>query len=98
MRVAECNLKCLEQAQENIDIVTSSSAGDVFSSKNDKTTQADFCCGDRGQIRVRKCVDLDELSWGELEGQDSKQEPWKSSLATLKAAWDEGDYSRCGQG
>lgn len=35
---------------------------------------------------------LDELSWGELEGKDASQEPWKGRLAALKAGWDDGHY------
>lgn len=46
------------------------------------------------QVRVRKLEGLDELSWGELEGEDSKLEPFKGRLAALKEAWDEGVLDR----
>lgn len=46
------------------------------------------------QVRVRKVEGLDELSWGELEGQDFKLEPFKGRLASLKQAWDEGTFDR----
>lgn len=46
------------------------------------------------QVRVRKMEGLDELSWGELEGQDYKLEPFKGRLASLKQAWDDGTFDR----
>ena len=44
------------------------------------------------QVRVRQMEGLEELSWGELEGKDSKVEPSKSRLAALKGAWDDGIF------
>lgn len=46
------------------------------------------------QVRVRRLEGLDELSWGELEGENSKLEPFKGRLAALKEAWDEGVFDR----
>lgn len=46
------------------------------------------------QVRVRKLEGLEELSWGELEGKDSKLEPSKGRLADLKRAWDDGVFGR----
>lgn len=46
------------------------------------------------QVRVFQMEGLDELSWGNLEGKDSKSEPSKARLATLKGAWDDGDFDR----
>lgn len=43
---------------------------------------------------MRQMEGLEELSWGELEGKDSKVEPSKSRLATLKRAWDEGIFDQ----
>lgn len=43
---------------------------------------------------MRKMEGLDELSWGELEGQDYKLEPFKERLASLKQAWDDGTFDR----
>lgn len=43
---------------------------------------------------MRNFEGLDELSWGELEGQDSSAEPWCTRLASLKAAWDNGNFDR----
>lgn len=46
------------------------------------------------QVRVRKLEGLEELSWGELEGKDSKLEPSKGRLEELKRAWDDGIFDR----
>lgn len=45
-------------------------------------------------VEVRQDEGLDELCWGELEGQDSAKDPWKGTLAALKAAWDDGHFDR----
>lgn len=47
---------------------------------------------------MRRVEGLDELSWGELEGQDYKVEPFQSRLAALKQAWDDGIFDRWGSG
>lgn len=44
--------------------------------------------------KVRKHEGLDELSWGELEGQDSEKDPWKGKLENLKDAWNAGHFDR----
>lgn len=46
------------------------------------------------QVRVRMLEGLEELSWGELEGKDSKLEPSRGRLAELKGAWDDGIFDR----
>lgn len=46
------------------------------------------------QVRVRMLEGLEELSWGELEGKDSKLEPSKGRLSELKRAWDDGIFGR----
>lgn len=95
MRVAEQNTECLMRAQENGKPDRGGRAAFCEPKDDQPATQADFCCGDRAQVRVRKLDGLDELSWGELEGHDSSQEPWKSKLADLKAGWDAGQFDRC---
>ncbi|CAN0327100.1 unnamed protein product [Pylaiella littoralis] len=78
------------------DMASTSTTGKASSSKEkeEKPTRADFCCGDKAQVRVRRVEGLDELSWGELEGQDYKVEPFQSRLAALKQAWDDGIFDR----
>lgn len=44
---------------------------------------------------MKRLEGLEELSWGELEGKDSKLEPSKGQLAELKRAWDDGIFDRC---
>ncbi|CAM9225484.1 unnamed protein product [Ectocarpus fasciculatus] len=98
MRVAENNEMCLKLAQENGPVPPVPPAAPSKEQEGEKTTPADFCCGDKAQVRVRKLEGLDELSWGELEGEDSKLEPFKGRLAALKEAWDEGVFDRAAEG
>ncbi|CAM9653632.1 unnamed protein product, partial [Discosporangium mesarthrocarpum] len=37
---------------------------------------------------------VDELSWGELEGKDSLNQPWSGMLTDLKDGWTSGDLDR----
>lgn len=49
---------------------------------------------DTEKVPVMKHEGLDELSWGELEGQDSGEEPWKGKLENLRSAWNAGHFDR----
>lgn len=84
------NVTCVERAEKN----GKETGGPAYSSPKNVSTPADLCWDDKAPVRVRKCEGLDELSWGELEGQDVSQEPWKGKLAALKAAWDSGHFDR----
>lgn len=96
MQVAVLNAKCVERAQENGERSSKKAAmkNNAIDTQGN-TPVAKFCCGDNAQqVRVRQMEGLDELSWGELEGKDYSEEPWKGRLAELKAAWDAGHYDR----
>ncbi|CAM9874517.1 unnamed protein product, partial [Ectocarpus sp. 6 AP-2014] len=98
MRIAENNEMCLKLAQENGPVPPVPPSTSTKEQEGEKTTPADFCCGDKAQVRVRRLEGLDELSWGELQGEDSKLEPFKGCLAALKEAWDEGVFDRAAEG
>lgn len=85
-------MRCIERTQKN----GNPADGDASSSslKDKNSTPWDFFCSDRAQVLVKKYEDLDELSWGELEGEESAKEPWKTKLAELKADWDNGHFDR----
>ena len=80
--VVEQNVKCVKQAQTN-------------ESSSDSTRRIENCGGGDGkQVPVKKYEGFDELSWGELEGQDAAQEPWKRKLEALKDGWDAKHFDR----
>ncbi|CAM9405188.1 unnamed protein product [Scytosiphon promiscuus] len=104
MRIAENNEMCVKRAQENAPVRTApkkemrNSSSEEEEEEEEEPTSADFCCGDKAQVRVRQMEGLDELSWGNLEGKDSKAEPSKGRLAALKGAWDDGAFDRAAEG
>lgn len=70
---------------------------DVVKADMRPSSQVDMMASDEDEdegLVVPQDPNLDELSWGELEGKDSAQEPWKGRLAALKASWDEGHSNR----
>lgn len=93
LQVAELNVKCVKRAQENGERSSKTAMNNAIDGQGN-TPVAKVCCGGSAQVHVRQVEGLDELSWGELEGQEFAQEPWKERLATLKAAWDAGHYDR----
>ncbi|CAM9269998.1 unnamed protein product [Choristocarpus tenellus] len=47
-----------------------------------------------GKVSVMQDPGVDELSWGELEGEDQNEQPWSGLLEDLKEGWFNGDLDR----
>lgn len=64
MRVAENNEMCLKLAQENGPVPPVPPATPSKEQEGEKTTPADFCCGDKAQVFTVDAVDVSlDGSW-----------------------------------